>query len=338
MPKIDLVSSEEAMARDIDWPDIYFTPGYGKAEEAAGSGAWRCVIGGRGEWLLPFHIRGDSLATDAASPYGYAGAYAADSLDGEARRRYWQASLVELRSLGIASLFLRQSPLFDSPFTSPPGRSIVSSHQTFVVRLGESDRMWDSMEGRARTSIRKAQKAGHQVTVRPATAEDVRDGSAFRNLYEGAMGRRGAASKYYFSEKYYLGLLDALGEGLLVGEVRDRAGDVSAAALFFVFGDLMHYHLSGGTVEAGRSGATNLLIWAAAEVGTSRGARRLHLGGGVTNGDGLARFKRSFGGTSLEFDAFGVVVDRARYESALDRYGPGSDANFSFFPAYRRRP
>lgn len=337
MVDVELLDLDEAVARDISWPDVYFTPSYGRAEELAGNGTWRCIVGGRGEWLLPFHTKGDELAQDAFSPYGYAGVYAAPHLGEPERREYWETALVTLRAVGITSLFLRQTPLFASPFAEPPGVAVVNAHETFAMSLRSGEEMWNSMEGRARTSIRKALREGFAASVGPVQPGDLVKGSAFRELYEGTMDRRSAGSRYYFPDSYYLGLSEALGERILLAEARDGEGKVAASALFFTFDDLMHYHLSGGTPDAGRAGATNLLIWAAAEAGVQRGVRRLHLGGGVSNGDGLAKFKRSFGGEVMNFDAFGVVVDEERYSSAVARRGLApSEEPSSFFPAYRR--
>ena len=61
----------------------------------------------------------------------------------------------------------------------------------------------------------------------------------------------------------------------------------------------------------------------------------LNLGGGVTPGDGLDRFKRGFANAELPFRTHEVIADPEAYERLS---GPGrlpGDAS-SFFPAYRR--
>jgi hypothetical protein len=56
----------------------------------------------------------------------------------------------------------------------------------------------------------------------------------------------------------------------------------------------------------------------------------LNLGGGVTPGDGLERFKRGFANSELTFHTHEIVCDRGEY----DRLSAGIDAG-GFFPAYR---
>lgn len=337
MMPLQIVSYDQAIRLDVSWPDIYFEPAYGRAEEFAGSGRWRCVVGGNGSWLMPFHTQTDELAQDAASPYGYAGVYADDGLTTTQRAQYWDATLSVLQRAGITSLFLRQSPLFPGPFDRRPGRVVVSSHQTFAIRLATKDVMWAAMEGRARTSIRKAERNGLDVAIRPADENDLSADSPFRGLYRSVMERRGARSRYFFTDQYYTALLLGLSEPPLLAEVRDFNGTVVAGAIFLRHQSILHYHLSAATPDAGRSGATNLLIWAAAKYGAEQNLTRLHLGGGLKNGDGLARFKRAFGGDILFYNAYGVVVDPRRYAAAMTASVPGiSSGSTGYFPAYRR--
>lgn len=334
--KVELLDFERARSRALIWPDVYFEPGYGLAEEAAGRGTWRCIIGGAGEWLMPFLTNGDELARDASSPYGYSGIYAAAHLSPTQRAAYWEATLTALREAGLVSLFVRQSPLFPAPFGHQPGPAVVSGHETYAVPLGHADDMWAAMEGRGRTSIRKAQRDGFTGSIRAATLDDLLPDAPFRTLYLHTMERRLANSRYHFPDRYYTYLVHNLAERLLLAEVTDPHGAVAASALFMTNGPLMHYHLSAGTPTAGRAGATNLLIWTAALHGAAHGCRRLHLGGGLANGDGLARFKRSFGGNVLSYSAFGVIVDEQLYKTAMAARGLGAESSTdTFFPPYR---
>jgi serine/alanine adding enzyme len=322
-------------------PDVYFAPGYGRAEEANGAGDWFSLVAYDGLWQLPLHLRSSSDGTDAVSPYGYSGVYASSRLTAADRRSAWSRARSELRARGVLSVFLRQSPLIPHPFDTAPGEVVVSSHSTVMVATINEDSAWRAMEGRSRTSIRKADRSGFSSVVRPAAPEDLVSGGAFRNLYEGAMRRRTAAERYFFNDAYYAALRDALGSDLLIGITTDSGGRAVAAALFMRHADLLHYHLAGSEPEAGRVGATNQLIWRAIEWASEHGVTGCHLGGGVSNYDSLFKFKRSFGGEVLSFDAFGVVVDDAAYRVAVESRAAKLNMSVSalleinYFPRFR---
>lgn len=300
-------------------PDVYFSAQYGWAEEAAGAGRWLILEAYDARWLLPVHVRQGAIASDAVSPYGYAGFYSASDLDDRSARAAWREAQVALRELGCVSLFVRQSPLVTRGWAGPEGEEVVSGHPTVQLRVSDASIAWHGMAGRARTSVRKAQKQGMTAAVRQATPRCVARGSAFRELYENGMRRRQAAERYHFPDDYYSRLLEGLGQNLLVAEVVDSTGGVVASSLLLRHGRQLHYHLSGSDVDAGRQGATNALIWAAMEWAGHAGIDAFHLGGGLASGDSLEKFKASFGGSMLAYDAYGVVLDHQSYNRATSQ-------------------
>ena len=79
-------------------------------------------------------------------------------------------------------------------------------------------------------------------------------------------------------------------------------------------------------------GATNALLDHAVRSLVPDGGR-LHMGGGLSEGDGLERFKRSMSNDSTTVFLCRTVVDRARYDELVD--ASGVDPRTSYFPAYR---
>lgn len=331
---------DEALAQ-VPIPDVYFGEAYGAAEEVATPGsAWSLLESFDGRWQLPLLITARDGIVDAASPYGYAGVYVAPSLSDRDRNLAWTETRRMLLERDVVSMFVRCSPLVPQADAPRGSTWIVRDHATRAIPVSGEDTMWSALEGRCRTSIRKARRLELSVHVRPATAEDLGPGSAFRRLYESAMERRGASDRYHFPDAYYEQLLNGLGSDLLFGSVGPD-DEPLAAALFLRHGEFLHYHLSGGTIEAGETGATNLLLWEACRFAASHDVKVLHLGGGVEDRDSLYRFKRSFGGRELSFSAYGHVVDRVAYGAALTRRATQLDVSRAtlaasrHFPAYR---
>lgn len=324
-------------------PDVYFTRGYGLAVAEVEDGEWTCIDLADGSWQMPLLVRTlPSGRADAVSPYGYAGVYAAPGLSASRIGELWARTRDQLRDRGVVAVFVRESPLVAQAPAPADAIAVVSGHATFHVPCRPADQVWDAMAGRCRTSIRKADKLGTTVTLTPATPADLAPGSDFRRLYEGTMDKVDARDYYFFGDSYYEALLAGLGEDLLVGLARDPQGQALAAALFMKGPRTLHYHLSGATREGSRGGATNTVLWQAIQYAIEQGLDGVLLGGGVSDGDGLERFKRSFGGEVRTFNAYGLIIDSRAYDAELAltaaRLGtePAVLAAPGFFPAYRR--
>lgn len=328
-------------------PDVYFTRGYGWAAATAEDAVWRMT-----RWddriLVPFlQRRVEGRWSDGISPYGYAGIHVGPSCGRRDVERLWPQFVEWWRAAGLVSLFLRFSPLDarSSDLTRElPGLNFSWQGQNVVVPVDRgADAVWKQLAGRARTAVRKAERAGLTAEVRYVDATDVASRSSFRRLYEQTMTRLGSSARYFFSDSYYRALLDGLGKNLLVTEVRDEVGAVVASALVLRHAELAHYHLAGSTPEAARLGANNLLVWAILRWSAENGCRRVHLGGGVTSADDdrLLMFKRSFGGALAPFLTASLVIDDDAYgqlvETAAARTGRSTATlrAAGWFPAYR---
>lgn len=322
-------------------PDVYFLPGYGRAAATADGGDWVLLEAFDGAWQVPVILRMlDDGASDAISP-AYTGAYASASLSSSQIQAAWSMTVDWLTREGAISLLLRHSPLVSQATNLPHLRWIVSGHPTIVLELADEESAWADMEGRCRTSIRKAIKHGYTAGIRPAVRADLASSGEFRYLYELTMQRRAAAPLYFFSDTYYEQLLDALGPNLLIGEVRDSAGVVVSATLLMRHLKRLHYHLAGSNLDAARMGSNNLMLWTAIRFAVAEGLRQFHLGGGVGVRDDLFKFKQSFGGHELEYGVSGLIIDSALYQIHTQQRAkachlePDELLASNFFPAYR---
>ena len=126
--------------------------------------------------------------------------------------------------------------------------------------------------------------------------------SAFRRLYDKTMERVQARGYYYFSDRYFDYLRDALSKKAKTFVVRET-DRIVAAALFFTHEDRIHYHLAGSDAAYRRFAPNNLLLHTVALWGHQQGFHWLHLGGGRTpsSDDSLFRFKASVSRLRLPF-------------------------------------
>ena len=333
---------EDEVPGGVPSPDVYFTPGYGRAATVTEVGEWCLLEAFDGAWQVPLIVRTLVDGTkDAISPYGYSGVYAGPSLSQLQIQEAWTATVSSLRDLGVISVLLRHSPLVPQAPDLPGLRPIISGHPTIVLEPVDWDSAWSGLEKRCRTKIRKALKNGYTGDVRQAETSDLVPGGSFRRLYDGTMHRVGAAPLYLFSDEYYQELRDGLGSDLLIAEVRNPMGVVASSSLLMRHADRIHGHLAGSNLDDAAMGTNNLLKWVTIEFVLDQELRQFHLGGGVGHGDSLFKFKHSFGGRELRYDVSGLVIDEDSYQTQVERRAKECDTTAEvlltsrFFPAYR---
>lgn len=333
----------------VSTPSVYFGEVYGLANARESGGRWVTVAETDGSWQVPLIIREVAEAvTDAATPYGYGGVHDARMRSGNDLSLAWEQTRAALADAGAISVFFRFAPFLDSAnpaaFDGVEGLEIRQVNETVSIPVGDADAVWSQMQGRARTAVRKATTHGYTAAVVEASDALADPSHPFRQLYTTTMNRIGARSSYYFSDEYYRALADGLASGLRLAVVTGPDGEAAAAALILCDRDIAHYHLSGSDPRAARDGANNLLIWTILEWAGESGFQSVHLGGGVTRGDNLARFKESFGGERLPFSVGRWVLEQHSYDARVAARAEELGCTVAalhaadFFPAYRGVP
>ncbi|GAB6165222.1 hypothetical protein JCM19992_12220 [Thermostilla marina] len=329
--------------------DVYHLAEYHRAAEKLGEGeALLLVFEAEGEVAaLPllrrplWTVQGleDVRLYDAASAYGYPGVLCSCSKDSPRAERFCEAfheALDDtLRSLEIVSFFGRQHPLIDTAWLWQDAYAPLGP--TVAIDLTRSEQaQWSDMRSNHRRDIRRAEREG-VVVVEDRTLRRLDE---FRRIYEETMRTVGAASHYFFSEEYYRLLRENLGRRikLLFAEYE---GKPVAAAMFFLCGRIIQYHL-GGTAGLGRDRLPSPIKAIFDHVrrwGKAGDYHWLHLGGGLgARRDSLYRFKAGFAKQEFTFGIVRKVVDSDTYrELVRKRSGTAADEDEGgFFPAYRR--
>jgi hypothetical protein len=271
------------------------------------------LVAGERTALVPLIVRDVEGAEhrDAVSPYGYPGASTSGTDEPPA------AAEVDWSGCGLVTIFGRERLAANPWLADPAQRSHVLIHDPSKER---------AVRPRLAEQIRANERDGWRVEVLagPDSPADARD--AFARAYEQTMHRAEAAERYFFAREYFDAVLGFERSWLVVAE---RDGEVGAAAIAAVSDDILHYYL-GGTAERARSASPfKNVVTGMLDLSDELGLA-LNLGGGVTEGDGLERFKRGFANGELAFHTQEVVCDPVAYE----QLAAGRDAG-GFFPAYR---
>jgi hypothetical protein len=319
----------DALLARLGCADVYYLSAYLASARVleAGEPAFLHLEGDGGDVVFACLVReAPGGVRDVITPYGYGGPVATGPEPPV--ERFWQLYERWCRGRGILTSFIRFHPLFANHRYAGPNVDLERHADTTGWRLDLPD-LFAGMDGKHRTSCRKARKEGVAVRIRQGPD----DLSEFVALYEETMRRLGADDFYLFPQEYWDTLTGPLREQVLLAEA--VAGDeVAASALCFATQPWLHYHLSAASERGRPLGAGNLVLYETAEWARARGYERFHLGGGAGGQeDSLAAFKRRFDpGGRLEWWLGKAVHDGDAYRELTGRE-PGDRSGF--FPAYR---
>jgi len=297
-----------SLPRAMQWPTL--SPTY-VAADTARDAALRplFLVSRQGDGLLMHMVHESSIehhdASDWQSAYGYGGPVA-HGLDEAGLARAWSELDNIARQRGIVAEFIRFHPALGNHRWYPT--TVHDDRRVVQVDLRTQDLM-STYLGRTRTAIRKAERDG--LLAEWQSVAQARD--RFPDFYRQCMREIGATDFYLFTDAYFERLLQLPGARVLAIQSDGRPLSMGV----FLFGPQQaEYHLSGTLRAARQSGATNLLLHAAARSAKEVGCESLYLGGGTTNSpeDPLLNFKKSFASPDLTFRIGRRVHDPGTYE------------------------
>lgn len=175
--------------------------------------------------------------------------------------------------------------------------------------------IWEQMEGRCRTAVRKARKSGVEVKLVTRGDDDM-----IRRYYDlveqvyAAQGRTTPNSLRFYERLWG----DLNSSGLLSLAVARVDGEHIAGALFAHDDDCMYYLDGASDYSYRKLNATNLILWKAVEWAAETERSQFDFVG--SDIPRLARFKASFGGELVEHSC--LEWSRSKYvQRARDWYG-----------------
>ncbi len=292
---------------------LYQTPEWASVRAADGWHTER-VAGPWGEYpalVRPIPLLGRVLIE---VPYGPPGPYddpaAVDellsSLVMHSRRR--RAAVVRIHPYPIPHHPVLPAAELTARFTAhafAPDPDPLGYAHTYMIDLTASEEMlWERMEGRARTAVRKSERT--DLVFSPSEDHD-----RFAELYFAMAARTGLVPEPadFFARMKAIAApagvvkLVALSRPHVSAETPDSGvHDVLAAALLSTVGDVVVYLWGASAPDAGAVCANERLQWEAIRWARAAGYRTYDLGGATADAPagskkaGIARFKRQFGG------------------------------------------
>jgi hypothetical protein len=273
---------------------------------------------------------------DVTSCYGYGGP-AWNAVTGEdciLLKEFWSEEVTFLSSLSVVTEFVRVHPLIPSCEVLAGQPSLVDRSQTTAIDLTRAlKELWAGLSTNHRRNISTARKEG--IIVQFYDRPDSHLIEEFATLYTLTMDRLEACPEYYFPKRRFLDLFNKLSPGMAWLAVAVHKGTIIAAFINLSSDSISHYHLGAYRNSARNLGANHLLMFESVLFSKERECRKMHLGGGYNDGDGLLRFKTGFGGKLYGFQTLDRIILPGVYAEICKHVGIENPSLSSYFPAYR---
>ena len=203
----------------------------------------------------------------------------------------------------------------------PKAQASVSYHAHILDLAAGSDRLFERLEGRMRTAIRKAEREGVRVEVSNA-AEAMQ---TYYDLHCETRKKHGVPPQpfAFFRNLHSQAISKETG---IVVVARCQEAPI-AAAVFVHFGRHAVYKFSASNAAFLKLCGNNVVLWEAIKWYANRGFSSIHFGRTSFGNDGLRKYKAGWGPeeTTLEYFKYSIpkqayVVDRDRSEGGYNRF------------------
>ncbi len=274
---------------------------------------------------------------DVISPYGYPGILLNEAAANTPEFMDLAINqLIEVwRTRQICSAFLRLHPIlndkFNSVFAEISGETVSIDLKLSVAEI------WHQTRSEHRNKINRCKRWGFAAKMVPFN-QYIND---FIVLYRETMERVGAAQLYYFDEKYFWELSEALGDQLHLCVV-EADNQISCAGLFTECCSIVQYHLGGTKNEFLKQAPSKLMFDYVRFWAKERGNEVFHIGGGVgSSKDSLYHFKAGFSKERHKFMTIRLITNESQYRQLVELRAKDLNTNqdtlikTSFFPTYR---
>lgn len=273
---------------------------------------------------------------DAETPYGYGGPcfFGDMHFDDKGIQECQNLLREKLRRRGVISQFVRYYP-----FMFQEGKSTIITDRfgtyksTIYMDLTDEETIMSNLDPQYRRKVRKAVEAG--VKIEHDKGRNIEE---FIRLYNMTMEMHAADDMYFFDADYYDRLINGFGDHFEVfyARLNDK---IVGASIFLYDSEYMHFHLGGRDIEAPNIPFENLLMVEAAKWGSKRNIKKLHIGGGLSEGDSLFQYKKKFNRSGmLPFYIGRMIFDDGKYKKLMqirEAHDENFDRDNAFYIQYR---
>lgn len=305
--------------------------------------AFNFKVGSKSTVVMPMVVRKIDFAkeplVDVISPYGYNGPlYKADT-DPSILQKFWESVDQWYKENNVVSEFVRFH--LNGNHEQYSGHCEPTLNNVYGPLMDNFEDQWDSFLSKVRNNYRKAAKAGLTINFFERSEIEQQHVAAFYDIYVSTMKRNGASKSLYFSLKHFENLVLNNKDNFSIVFVYKDGVPVSTELIIHL-GSALYAYLGGTLSDYFEYRPNDFLRVEVIRWGIDKGNSHYILGGGITNGDGLYKFKKSLfpNSTDRVFYTGRKIVDQKKYDELCALASvPQEDSGLgSFFPLYRKNP
>ena len=311
---------------DIHYPDIYFTPEYGKACEHSDNATWELV---QYKDLMYIYLKKsynfeNNIYYDLITPYGYSGYYFKKI---ETLNEFIPLFRKEAMKRNYLTEVIRHNPYINIHISKH--YDVILSRTTFGIKLSQYVSFEEYLKNTHRDN-----KRGYKIALNNKLCFNIEDFNEenlnkFLIIYNSTMDKLNSTNYYYFNQEYYQSLFD-LKENIYFANVYND-DDLIASCMIFKYNKLLHYHLGGSLLEYRHMRPNNLIHCSIIQYGIEHNYELYHLGGGIKDNDTLFEFKNKIADIKFDYTIYKNILNEEIYDKIKKLY-----IEDTYFPIHRK--
>jgi hypothetical protein len=271
--------------------------------------------------ICPISERKFENYTDIVTPYGFSG-FAGNGDDPEFPQ-HWKNFA---KQQGYVSGYIGLNPIFENQSYSEIKDLYPNKTLYFLDLTLSEEKLFSNLSSNRKRQLKDWENIEPQIiTDKPILTEFLLEN------YIDFFNRKNASSIYHLS-KETLTFIANLENAFLCGI---KKSDRIEAVSLFAYTPYSGEFLFNVSVPEGRHHSFPLL-WYSMKYLKSRNIPFLNLGGGIAENDGVAQFKKRFGGTEFVFHSLKQIYNSDVYNSLCRQNNVDPEDLTGYFPAYRK--
>lgn len=311
---------------NLNYPDIYFTPEYGKACEYSDDAIWELC---QYKDLIYVYLKKEYFFEnikyyDLITPYGYSGYYFEKQ---ETYNEFIPLFIIEAKKRNYLTEVIRQNPYLNIDISNY--YDIILSRKTFGINLNNYTSFEDYLK-----NTHKDNRKGYNLALKKNLLFKIEEYNnenllRFLEIYDLTMKKLNSTKYYYFNNEYYQSFFN-FKDNLFFANVYQNE-KLIASCIIFKYKKLLHYHLGGSYLEYRNLRPNNLIHCSIIKYGIENKFDLYHIGGGLKDNDSLYDFKNKIGDKLFEYTIYKNVLNHEIYEKIKNQFSEDT-----YFPIHRK--
>jgi serine/alanine adding enzyme len=307
---------------NINYPDIYFSPEYGRACEYSDNAKWElCQYKDLIYVYLKRPIENEGiLYYDLITPYGYSGYYYEKE---ETYKEFLPMFREQAKKINYITEVLKQNPYLNINISE---YDIITSKRIYGINISNlnTNNYLKNTNKTNRRMINTAIKNNLQFKMLEYNNKNLKE---FLNIYDLTMNNLNSKKYFYFNDNYYSNLNNCFIACVYLNEI------LCASCIIFKYNTFLHYHIGGSLIEYRKYGCNNFLHYNVINYGIENDFKVYIIGCGLQDGDSLSTFKKKLANKELKYTIYKNILNTEIYDKLTKKLCQ-NDEN-CYFPNYR---